>query len=77
MAQGGMGDVLTGIIGSLLAQGYSPLESTILGVFLHGSSGEWLAKNLGPQGFTASEVANLLPNIFQSLETSHDRPSEI
>ena len=72
-----MGDVLTGIIGSLLAQGYSPLESAILGVFLHGSSGEWLAKNLGPQGFTASDVANLLPNIYQSLENSHDRPAEI
>lgn len=77
MAQGGIGDVLTGIIGSLLAQGYSPLESAILGVFLHGSSGEWLAKNLGPQGFTASEVANLLQNIYQSFEASYDRGPKI
>ena len=69
MAQGGMGDVLTGIIGSLLCQGYSSLESAILGVFLHGASGRWLAKNLGPQGFTASEVAALLPHIYKSLET--------
>ncbi len=73
MAQGGMGDVLTGIIGSLLSQGYSSLESAILGVFIHGASGEWLAKNSGPQGFTASEVASLLPQIYQTLESLHDR----
>lgn len=42
MASGGMGDVLTGIIASFLAQGYSPSDAAILGVYLHGAAGESL-----------------------------------
>ncbi|MFD0765976.1 NAD(P)H-hydrate dehydratase [Mucilaginibacter lutimaris] len=43
MATGGMGDVLTGIITSLLAQKYSPLDACILGVYIHGKAGDELA----------------------------------
>ncbi|MGY4535861.1 hydroxyethylthiazole kinase-like uncharacterized protein yjeF [Mucilaginibacter sp. UYNi724] len=43
MATGGMGDVLTGIIASLLAQKYSPLDACILGVYIHGKAGDELA----------------------------------
>jgi hydroxyethylthiazole kinase-like uncharacterized protein yjeF len=43
MATGGMGDVLTGVIASLLAQKYSPQESCILGVYIHGKAGDELA----------------------------------
>jgi hydroxyethylthiazole kinase-like uncharacterized protein yjeF len=43
MATGGMGDVLTGIITSLLAQKYTPAEACILGVYIHGKAGDELA----------------------------------
>jgi NAD(P)H-hydrate repair Nnr-like enzyme with NAD(P)H-hydrate dehydratase domain len=43
MATGGMGDVLTGVITSLLAQKYSPQDACILGVYIHGKAGDELA----------------------------------
>jgi NAD(P)H-hydrate repair Nnr-like enzyme with NAD(P)H-hydrate dehydratase domain len=43
MASGGMGDVLTGIITSLLAQHYSPEEACIIGAYIHGKAGDELA----------------------------------
>jgi len=67
MAQGGMGDVLSGLIGALLAQGYGLFEAACLGVYLHGASGDDLARHLGPYGFTASELAHNLPRVLRSL----------
>ena len=43
MATGGMGDVLTGILASLLAQNYSPEEACIIGAYVHGKAGDELA----------------------------------
>ncbi len=60
MGTGGMGDVLSGLIGSLLAQGYEPWEAACIGVHIHGVSGDLLAKKQ-PYGFTASQVALMLP----------------
>jgi ADP-dependent NAD(P)H-hydrate dehydratase / NAD(P)H-hydrate epimerase len=70
LASGGTGDVLSGIIGSLMAQGLSGLEAAKLGVYVHGAAADALVeKGIGPIGLTASEVAlearNLL-NIFNS-----------
>ncbi len=62
MASGGMGDVLTGIIGGLIAQEYSPEEAVHAGVYLHGAAADSLAKSIGPFGFLASDVADALPN---------------
>lgn len=55
MAQGGMGDVLTGIIASFRAQGYDPIASCILACYIHGKAGDTLAKN--KIVVTASELA--------------------
>ncbi|MDO5650305.1 MAG: NAD(P)H-hydrate dehydratase, partial [Gallicola sp.] len=55
MAQGGMGDVLTGITASLLAQGYSSLDAAIIACYVHGKAGDTIAKN--KMIATASEVA--------------------
>ncbi|HFQ80133.1 MAG TPA: NAD(P)H-hydrate dehydratase [Desulfobacterales bacterium] len=66
MAAGGMGDVLSGIIGGLLAQGLSAWDAARLGVYIHG----WAADRLAGQataGFLASEVANEVPLAFKEL----------
>lgn len=46
MASGGMGDTLTGIIASFIAQGYDPLEATVIAAFVHGYCGDMLAKEM-------------------------------
>lgn len=58
LASGGTGDVLSGLIGSLLAQGMPPIEAVKLGVYVHGAAADALvASGNGPIGLTASEVA--------------------
>lgn len=58
LSSAGMGDVLTGIIGSLIAQGMEPLDATLLGVYLHGAAADSLVTDgVGPVGLTASEIA--------------------
>jgi len=61
MAAGGMGDVLTGIIASFIAQGHGMLESAVLGTFLHGRAGDLAASRIGAWGYLAGEVADLVP----------------
>jgi len=57
MASAGMGDVLAGILGALLAQRYSGESSLVLGVHLHGAAADDLVrKGIGPVGLTAGEV---------------------
>jgi NAD(P)H-hydrate epimerase len=67
MASGGMGDTLTGIIGGLLAQGFSPENAARAGVHVHGLCGDTLARTRGGFGFTASHLVELLPETFQGL----------
>ena len=58
LATGGTGDVLSGIIGALIAQGLSSIEAAKLGVYVHGAAADKLvADGIGPVGLTASEVA--------------------
>ncbi len=65
MASGGMGDVLTGIIGGLLAQRLEPLEAALLGVYLHGLAGDRAAKEVGLPGLIASDVIAELPRLLK------------
>lgn len=58
MATGGSGDVLSGIIGSLCAQGYTPSIATALGVYLHGKAGDAAAGIYGEEGVTARRIAH-------------------
>ena len=58
LASGGTGDVLSGIIGGLVAQGLNCLQATKLGVYVHDAAADSLVANgIGPVGLTASEVA--------------------
>lgn len=70
MATGGSGDVLTGILVSLLAQGYEAEQAAILGVFLHGSAGDLAAYELGMDSLTASDIIQSLPQAFKLLKNS-------
>ncbi len=67
MATGGSGDVLTGIITGLLAQGYTSLEAALMGVWLHGKAGD-IAANLYQQPcLTASNIIEKLPDAFSCI----------
>ena len=68
LASGGTGDVLSGIIGSLIAQGLSSLEAAKLGVYVHGAAADALvASGIGPVGLTASEIAQEARNQINLL----------
>lgn len=60
MATGGSGDVLTGILVALLAQGYAPAEAAILGVYQHGLAGDRAAQQRGMLALTASDIIEQL-----------------
>jgi NAD(P)H-hydrate epimerase len=66
MANGGMGDCLTGIITSLLAQGYEPIKAAYLGAYIHGLTGDLLAKKQSV--VNASQVIEKLPYVIKNLE---------
>ena len=69
MASGGMGDVLTGIIVSLLGQKYDAWDACRLGVFLHGLAADMVAAEKGEIGITASDVIEKLPFAYNKLCT--------
>ncbi|OFZ88326.1 MAG: bifunctional ADP-dependent (S)-NAD(P)H-hydrate dehydratase/NAD(P)H-hydrate epimerase [Betaproteobacteria bacterium RBG_16_64_18] len=65
MAAAGMGDALTGLIAGLIAQGASPLDALLAGVWLHGTAGDAVAQaNGGPLGVTASELIDRARSIL-------------
>jgi NAD(P)H-hydrate epimerase len=72
LAAGGSGDVLTGVIAALLAQGLAPFEAASLGCFLHGSAGDRLAREVGSAGALASELAGALPGAAQALRAARE-----
>lgn len=64
MAKGGSGDVLTGIITALAAQGYSAAHAAIFGVYLHGLAGDLAAQALSQEAMIASDLVAFLPQAF-------------
>jgi len=68
MATAGSGDVLTGIILSLLAQGYKPIDAAKAGVFLHGLAGDLAADEMGFEALIASDIINNLGNAFKKIK---------
>ncbi|MEO6683759.1 MAG: NAD(P)H-hydrate dehydratase [Ginsengibacter sp.] len=67
MATGGSGDVLTGIITSLIAQKYSSLDACILGVYLHGVAGDLGSEQLSEEALKAGDIVNFLPEAFKQI----------
>jgi NAD(P)H-hydrate epimerase len=61
MATAGAGDVLSGTIGGLLAQGLSALDAALVGVYIHGLAGDVAAEDLGEVGIVAGDISNSIP----------------
>lgn len=68
LASGGSGDVLTGLIGGLLAQGMTPFAAASLAAWLHGRAAEQIAGQRGAAGMTASDLIRQLPVARRELE---------
>ena len=67
MATPGSGDVLTGIITALMAQGYKPEISALIGPYVHGIAGEIAAENQGEYGVTAGDIAANVGRAFKTI----------
>lgn len=65
MAVGGSGDVLAGMVVSLLGQGIAPLEAAAVAVWLHGAAGDRCAEKLGQYGMLPSDMLNELPRLMK------------
>ena len=73
MAVGGSGDVLAGVIGSLLGQGLGPMEAAGCGVYLHGLAGDLAAAELGEYGMLPGDMIAKLPYTLKSFSSRHYR----
>jgi NAD(P)H-hydrate epimerase len=67
MAKGGSGDVLTGLLTGLAAQGYSSLEVCLLGIYLHGMAGDIAAKKFSQEAMVAGNITNCMSEAFNQL----------
>ena len=70
MAKGGSGDALTGIITGLLAQGSSPLQAALAGVYLHGLAGDLAAEKMGWDALLPSDLIDHLPLAFKRIRNA-------
>ena len=72
MATAGSGDVLTGILSGLIAQGYSPSEAALLGVYLHGLSGDLSLTGSSEEALIAGDIPDQLGKAFSLLKSDPD-----
>jgi len=76
MATAGSGDVLSGVIGGLIAQGYSSLEAALFGVYLHGSSGNIAVQHTGFEALVATDIIEHLGAAFLDLFQQPEAPQQ-
>lgn len=69
LATGGSGDVLSGMITSFRAQGYSATDAALLGVYFHGRTADIAMKDMGYEGFIASDIIKYLGKVFLELNS--------
>lgn len=72
LAKAGSGDVLTGIISGLIAQGISPYEAAIKGAYIHGLTGESASKDLSEYSVLASDLIDYLPKVIKTLSDKNN-----
>lgn len=68
LASAGTGDVLTGVIAGLVAQGLTPFDAASCGVYLHGKAGEIVRQEMGDAGMLASDLLPILPKVITELK---------
>jgi len=68
LASAGTGDVLSGAIAGLLAQGLSLFDAAALGVYLHAEAGEVVRAKLGDTGMIATDLLSALPQVIRQLK---------
>lgn len=66
MATGGSGDVLSGVIASLIGQGLDPLTGAAAGVWLHGAAGDLCQRELGQEGLTPTDMIRAIPRVLKT-----------
>jgi hydroxyethylthiazole kinase-like uncharacterized protein yjeF len=75
MATAGSGDVLTGVLTALIGQGYEPLRAAVLGVYLHGKSGDLAAEKFSYEGVIAGDIAKntgaAIFDLFENKQTNN------
>jgi hydroxyethylthiazole kinase-like uncharacterized protein yjeF len=76
MATAGSGDVLTGIISGLIAQGYEPLPATLFGVYLHGRSADISLEDYGYQSLMASHIIDTIGEAYIDLFKQPEQPQQ-
>lgn len=74
LATGGTGDVLSGIIGGLIAQGCPPADAAVAGVYLHGYAGDRLRESHGEAGTVASDLLTEIPRARVAIERAAEVP---
>jgi len=67
MATAGAGDVLAGVITSLISQKYPPVNAAVFGTYLHGKAGDFAAAKLSYQGMIAGDITAHIGNAFLDL----------
>ncbi|MBB4805139.1 NAD(P)H-hydrate epimerase [Chryseobacterium defluvii] len=67
LAKGGSGDILTGVLASLLAQGYTEEETAVFGVWFHGRAADFAAANYSKEAMLPTDVINEFGNIFEEI----------
>lgn len=77
MATGGTGDVLTGLITSLLAQGYPSLQAALLGVYLHGKAGDLAAAEISQEALMAGDIIDFMGSAWKSLSIDQSHTNTI
>lgn len=70
MATAGSGDVLTGVIAALMAQGYLPEHAATIGAYLHGVAGDMVAEKLGEESLLASDIADYIGRAIRKIKNS-------
>jgi ADP-dependent NAD(P)H-hydrate dehydratase / NAD(P)H-hydrate epimerase len=73
MGTGGTGDILTGMVASIIAQNMSIFEATSVALFLHGRSGDLAAQEKGEYSLRAMDLIKYLPTAFYSLDSQKNR----
>lgn len=67
MGTGGSGDILTGLVAALTAQGYFPYDAAVYGCYIHGRAGDYAKEKWGDTGMLAGDVLNELPLVFKDI----------